>query len=208
MHSDHKSGNQKEMGYTLEDIIQQNKKYPRHFMKPTAQEIDSLQPGDEVKLIFLFPRPLENGCSGERMWVVIDSINGDNFVGILENDPCFLATIKAGDKIEFQKKNIASVITPAPDFDPEKFAIITKRAFENREINYVVRGDDLCNEKDSGWQLFYGDEDDDYLENTDNAMLITLHDVLNFEPLLEYAFIENGRSYEYNEEHNAYEEAE
>lgn len=208
MNSNHKSAEQKEKGYILEDIIQQNKKHPRHFMKPSEQEINSLQPGDMVKLIFLFHQTLENGCNGERMWVIIDSIKGDNFVGILDNDPCFLTTIKAGDKIEFQARNIASLITPAPDVDFEKFAIITKRAFEKREINYLIRNDDLCDEKDSGWQLFYGDEDDEYMENYENAMLISLNQALDFEPLLEYAFIEKGRSYEYNQERNVFEEAE
>lgn len=208
MDSFHKSKMQKEIGYTLENIIEQNKKYPRHFMKPTALEINSLHPGDMVKLIFLIHPPLENGCNGERMWVVIDSIKGDNFVGILDNDPCFLTTIKAGDKIEFQAKNIASIMTSSKDMDFEKFAVITKKAFEKRETNFVIRDDDLCDEKDSGWQLFYGDEDDDYLEDYNNAMLIPLSQALDFEPLLEYVFMKNGRSYEFNEESNTFEEAE
>jgi hypothetical protein len=43
-------------------------------------------------------------------------------------------------------------------------------------------------ENDSGWQLFYGDETEEYLDEPGNVMSIRLSDVLAFEPRLEEVF--------------------
>lgn len=185
--------------YTLKDVVLENRINPRHFLKPTEEEIKNIQIGDEVKLIFELSKPIENGCRAERMWVTVDSIDGNHFIGTLDNKPYYITTINAGDKIEFFDRNIAAVITQAPDIALKKFAIISKRAIEKNEINWVVRTDDLCDEEDSGWQMFYGDEDEEFLENLENALLITLMEALQREPLLEKVFVENGHSYEYDE---------
>ncbi|MHC1683044.1 MAG: DUF2185 domain-containing protein [Clostridiaceae bacterium] len=93
-------------------------------------------------------------------------------------------------------------------FDEKLFAIITQKALDNRQINWVVRTDDLENEQDSGWQLFYGDESDQYLEDACNAKLISLEQVLSFEPLLESVFSSHGYAYEYSELDNKFIEVE
>ncbi len=77
-------------------------------------------------------------------------------------------------------------------------AIITLRAMENQKINWVIR-DEPLNDDDSGWQLYFGDEDEDYLENFDNSTLITLENVLLFEPKLAKAFASEHNAFEWDE---------
>ncbi len=194
----------KVIGYKLKDIVLENSKNPRHFLKPTDEEIRNLKIGDEVKLIFELSEQMKDGCMAERMWVIIDSIKENKFTGTLDNSPYYITTIKAGDKIEFLDRNIATVIIAPPNIDFEKFAVISKRAIEKHEINWVVRTDDLCDEQDSGWQLFYGDEDDEYLDNYKNGLLILLVEALQREPLLEKVFIEKGYAYEYDEKSHSF----
>jgi hypothetical protein len=76
-------------------------------------------------------------------------------------------------------------------------AIITLRALENQKINWVIR-DEPLNDEDSGWQLYFGDEDEDYLENFDNSTLITLENVLLFEPKLAQVFASAHNAFEWD----------
>ncbi len=190
--------------YTLEDAAELNKQYPRTFITPSQLEIDSLTPGALVKLIFILDEPIE-GCGAERMWVEITERNGDIFSGILTNAPRYIESISAGDTITFCSNNIAAIyVRGAAPFDREKYATVTKRALENRQINWVVRTDDLVNEQDSGWQFFYGDEDEEYLDDYNNGVIVSLEHVLSFEPLLERILGEMGFGYEYSEEKNEF----
>jgi len=50
--------------------------------------------------------------------------------------------------------------------------------------------------------LFYGDEDEAYLDDSSNASIISLGQVLVFEPLLESVFGGIGTSYEFSEAEN------
>lgn len=190
--------------YILEDVALINKQYPRTFLIPSQEEIAALCQGMLVKLVFLLEEA-EDECRAERMWVEITERQGDAFSGILTNDPRYIKTIEAGDTISFGSKHIAAIyITGEAPFDEKQFAIISKRALENRQINQVVRTDDLVNEQDSGWQFFFGDEDGEYLENSDNASIVLLEDVLSFEPLLEKILGEKGDYYEYSEQKNEF----
>jgi len=188
----------------LEDVVKQNKEHPRTFLIPDKEEVDGLGAGSLVKLIFVMNKPQTNGCQAERMWVKINSKQGDVFEGELVNAPYYLKSIKYGDKITFKRENIASIYAEHSLFDEKKFAIITKKALENRQINWATRNDDLHNEQDSGWQLFYGDETPEYLDDANNSTLISLENVLSFEPLLEKVFCDTGNAYEYSVEHNKF----
>lgn len=87
--------------YYLENAFELNREYPDTFKIPPQKEIDSLKPDDYVKLIFT-----EENAAAERMWVKITNINGDNFTGILDNDPYSLKSVKCGDEIIFKTDNI------------------------------------------------------------------------------------------------------
>lgn len=71
--------------FALEDVVKQNKLYPRKFMKPAAGEISGLKVGDTVKLIFVIMNPKKSGCRGEKMWVTITRIDNEHFYGQLDN---------------------------------------------------------------------------------------------------------------------------
>ena len=194
--------------YVLEDVIEKNIENPRKFIIPTDDEIDKLKVGNSVRLIFKMHTPQEDGCQAERMWVTITKIKDNTFFGELENTPYYLKSIKCGDIIEFKKANIATVIVKGTaKFDEQQLVFISKRAVENREINWIVRTDDLCGENDSGWQLFYGDEDDEYLDDPSMIVRLTIEQVLLFEPLLEQPFIDRGYAYEYVDEIKMFVEA-
>ncbi len=193
--------------FYLENAVVLNKQFPRTFLIPTNQEILNLKIGTLVKLIFIMKKPLKNGCQAERIWVKITNIESESFTGILDNDPYYLKSIGSGDTITFKAENIAAIYVESPAFNEKLFAIITKKALEKKQINWVVRTDDLNNEQDSGWQLFYGDETPQYLDDSNNATIISLEGVLSFEPLLERVFRSSGYAYEFSESDNKFIEA-
>lgn len=193
-----------EIGSILENVAERNKLDARHFLKPSDDEIKQLAVGDIVKLNFLISKELENGCRAERMWVEIQEIDKDSFVGVLTNQPAFINTINAGDTINFSKDNIATVIVKNNPFDFSKMAVISNKAIENREINWAIRSDELNDEQDSGWSLFFGDEDDDYLNDYHNVTIISLENAMQIEPLLENVFTQNGEAYVFDRSLNMF----
>lgn len=90
--------------YKLIDGVKRNRENPSTFEIPSEQDKASLSTGNYAKLVF------EEGEHGERMWVKITDINGDSFVGELNNDPSILATIEHGDKVEFNSKHIIGIL--------------------------------------------------------------------------------------------------
>ena len=78
-------------------------------------------------------------------------------------------------------------------------AIITLKALEQQKVNWVMR-DEPLNKEDSGWQLFYGDESEEYLEDYSNSTLITLANVLKFEPKLGKVFASQHHTFEWNQQ--------
>lgn len=190
--------------FHLENVIENNIEFPRTFLIPNQEEIEKLDLGNLIKLIFVMESPQKNGCHAERMWVKITNKQNGAFTGVLDNEPYYLKSIKVGDIITFKAENIAGIYGGEASFNEKLFAIITQKALDKRQINWVVRTDDLDNEQDSGWQLFYGDESDEYLEDSRNAKIISLEQVLSFEPLLESVFSNYGYAYEYSEQNNKF----
>ncbi|SHL60618.1 hypothetical protein SAMN05444266_104144 [Chitinophaga jiangningensis] len=182
--------------YYLQDIRKEASLHPRHFLAPSPEEIASLQVGNMVRLFFVFNFQTADNCRAERMWVEISEINGETFKGYLTNQPHYIQELHKGDVISFTGSQIATILV-APQFDENKKAIITLRALEKGEINWA-----LCaepdNPEDSGWQLFHGDEDDAYLGNPDHAALISLAEVLHFEPRLESVFASEHAAFEWD----------
>lgn len=185
-----------EKTYYLEDVTVSAQQHPRHFLLPTEEELNNLKVGDKVRLFFVFNFEAADGCRAERMWIELSAINGTQFTGYLTNKPLYIKDITTGELVTFERKHIASILLPRWP-DAGKKAIITRRALEMRAVNWLVR-EDPYNETDSGWQLFYGDEDDTYLEDADNAAIVSLEEVLDFEPLLEEAFQGSHGAYEWD----------
>ncbi|MBY0398249.1 MAG: DUF2185 domain-containing protein, partial [Thermoleophilia bacterium] len=67
-------------------------------------------------------------------------------------------------------------------------AIVTARVCEEgRPARWLVRTEPH-NERDSGWQVFAGDEPPSYLDDPDNARLVPLRELIDRDPALEEAF--------------------
>lgn len=182
--------------YYLQDIRKEAALYPRHFLAPSPEEIASLQPGNLVRLFFVFNFTTPDNCRAERMWVEIAEIYGDQFKGYLNNQPHYIKDLNKGDVILFNSQHIATILVQ-PRFDAAKMAIITLRALEKGVVNWA-----LCaepdNPEDSGWQLFHGDEDEAYLADPANATLISLEEVLHIEPRLEFVFASDHPAFEWD----------
>ncbi len=194
--------------FTLHNVFDEHNENPRTFLIPDKEEIDELEVGDLVKLIFFMNELAEDGCEAERMWVTITEHQGNDFKGVLDNTPFYIKSIREGDIINFKSQHIATIYGGECSFNEEQFALISNRALENREINYAFRTDDIDNDEDSGWQLFFGDEDDEYCNDSDHISLVKLEEVLSFEPLLEEVFASDWEQCEYSQKDNKFIEVE
>ena len=99
-------------GWELESAVQRNSEHPDKFEVPSIEELQQLQIGSLVKLLFLFwehDKPEENMISCERMWVTIQSINEHVISGQLENEPKTSKVLKPLDKINFSSEHICSI---------------------------------------------------------------------------------------------------
>ncbi|HEX8257402.1 MAG TPA: hypothetical protein VF589_07200 [Allosphingosinicella sp.] len=75
-------------GWCLEDGEERRREAPATFWLPELTDRQSLQPGDLVKLIFrLAVDNDEEPVAVERMWVIVRERVGDQYLGILDNDP-------------------------------------------------------------------------------------------------------------------------
>lgn len=94
--------------YYLENAFELNKEYSDTFEIPSKKEIESLKVNDLVKLIFVEENDNPETMP-ERMWVKIIKINKDNFIGILDNNPYYIESVKYGDEIVFKIENIIDI---------------------------------------------------------------------------------------------------
>lgn len=183
--------------FYLEDISIESSKNPRHFLRPSEEEINSLKVGEMVRLFFVLKEQKDN-CRAERMWVEIEHIKKDKFIGYLTNQPFYIKDLQLGDLVEFNRNNIATIIVKSL-FNENKEAVISNKALEYREINWLYREVPL-NDSDSGWQLFHGDENEDYANEPNNFVIVSLSKVLDFEPRLEKVFASSHNAFEWNKD--------
>lgn len=90
----------------LVDVGERNRRHPRTFEVPTAEELDAVGVGDLVKLIW------EVGATGlsERMWVRVTVTVGSRFTGVLDNDPVALEGLLHADQVvKFTRNNICQI---------------------------------------------------------------------------------------------------
>lgn len=83
----------------LLDAIENNLKNPTTFHLPDQSKINTLVPGDIVKV-----------CDGkERFWVVITEVKIIYFIGIVDNNLLNSQEYDYGSKIAFAKNNIYDI---------------------------------------------------------------------------------------------------
>jgi hypothetical protein len=75
-------------GWCLEDGEELQREAPETFWLPELKDRQSLHPGDLVKLIFRISVDNEDEpVAVERMWVIVRERVGEQYLGILDNDP-------------------------------------------------------------------------------------------------------------------------
>ncbi len=95
------------VSYVLDDGERQHEEFPDSFWIPPAEQRNSLQKDQIVKLLF---RITANGeTQTERMWVVVEKKTDDGYLGLLDNDPYCTAEIQAGLKVPFQPRHVIQI---------------------------------------------------------------------------------------------------
>jgi hypothetical protein len=170
------------------DKIAQESKYT--FYKPSQRVIKKLEPGNICKLIFEFESEIPEHPSAERMWVIIDSIDNDKFVGHLDNEPFYTEDLKVGDRIEFESKHIIDIDVDDSELNlAEKYldrCFATKGIiYEKNKIGYFYREEPMKEDKDgfkdSGWRFLEGDESQEFLDDSENSQFVSLGLILNID---------------------------
>lgn len=88
---------------------------PHSFHIPCQARLDAIAAGDFVKAIF---EPSDGG-GGERMWIKVDSTDGDILRGTLANDPLGDMGMSHGDPVEIRRHEVINIETTRAD-DPEE----------------------------------------------------------------------------------------
>jgi hypothetical protein len=100
--------------WSLEDPSPRLKEAPYTFFLPSDQWLNLLEVGDLVKLIFR-PSAKRGKWEAEKMWVKLSENNGHTYVGSLANAPDDMPQIKAGDRVEFERKHIVDFRIANPE---------------------------------------------------------------------------------------------
>lgn len=179
---------------------------PYTFYKPSRGVIHKVAPGEVVKLIFRFESDDPTAPAAERMWVLVDEVTPTgSFRGRLDNEPRYIADIKAGDPVDFMACHIINTEHDDPDNLVERYikrCFVTSRVLDEGEpVGYLYR-EEPDQEDDSGWRITANSESDEYMENAENIAYVSLGAVLSkddsFRELLDSpvgaAFIRNPKT--------------
>lgn len=82
---------------------------PYTFFLPSDAELAAVSPGDMVKLIFRSETP-DRQWDAERMWVTIESADGDRLQGRLDTQPDDMPGVVPGDIVRFERHQIIACV--------------------------------------------------------------------------------------------------
>ena len=153
------------------------------FYKPSAEIIQKIAVGENVKLMFRIESDIPCPFSDERMWVKVDSIDGrGGYTGHLEYAPAFIDDLSPGDPISFRDIHIINSDHDDDDNIVEQYLpgcfVSNRILMDGNEIGSLYRGEPE-NEKDSGWWITAGDESDEYMDSPESMAYVSLGTVLN-----------------------------
>lgn len=170
-------------GWYLDDAAAIAASAPYTFYKPPAEVIGTVRPGELVKLVFCFESDDASMPRAERMWVIVDTVDGEGgFTGRLDNQPRYIRDLDAGTHIAFRDIHIINTCHDEHDNLVEKYiarCFVTQRILRDGDkVGYLYR-ESPDHEDDSGWRLMAGDESQEYMDDTDNVAYVSLGSVLN-----------------------------
>lgn len=93
--------------YTLDSGVERHQEAPDSFEIPAASEREALKPGQLVKLMFRID--VDGEVHVERMWVVVEEVRPEFYVGVLDNDPYCTADIRSGQKVQFHADHVIQI---------------------------------------------------------------------------------------------------
>lgn len=182
-------------GIELEDPRPIAARSPYTYAMPHLDELAALKPKDGIKAIFRQTEG-ETKYGAERMWVLIEAIEGDDVIGTLDNEPHDMPTLKLGDRLRiplthaidtaFHKDNPRPEVTKPRQYWERCF--VDDCVVEGRSrIDYLYREEpDMTREgdkyEDSGWRI-RGTQDEIDADEANGAKphYIALGVVLNFD---------------------------
>ncbi len=166
---------------------------PYTFFLPSAAHIAAIAKGDHAKLIFEYPHPTEQ-WSAERMWVMIDTIDGDRLAGTLDNIPDEpTSTLQLGEAVQFERHHIIAIdwANPEAASPPAERRQYWDRCFVDacvldgsEPVEYLYReapeSEEGDQDPDSGWRIRgrMGDATDEAIEARE-AHYVAVGAVLN-----------------------------
>jgi hypothetical protein len=171
--------------WRLENAAKQAAAHKYTFYRPGPEEIAQIRAGENVKLIFLFDSDDPAAPNAERMWVVVDTIDGaGGFTGRLDNSPRWITDLSPGAPVEFRDVHIINTEHDSPYNIVNRYlprCFVTQRVLrDGARVGYLYR-EEPDNEKDSGWRLTAGDESTEYLNESGNIAFVSLGAVLNLD---------------------------
>jgi hypothetical protein len=156
-----------EAGYNILDPRPIAAEAPYTFFLPSPAEIAAVGEGDVVKLLFDYPHQTEKWAA-ERMWAIVESGDGDDLRGVLDNDPDEpTSPLKAGDRLSFKRHDILAIEWARSDAAPSAAdyreywdrCLVDQCVLEGQEpVEYIYREEpetasDDDKHADSGWRI-------------------------------------------------------
>ncbi|EPE61003.1 hypothetical protein L479_02615 [Exiguobacterium sp. S17] len=172
------------MDWYLDNVESLHKEAPYTFYIPSKEVLNQLKVDDYVKLIFTTQVAESDGYRGERIWVQITKINGNDFEGVLDNEPERLP-ITLGTIVSFGVEHISQTEYEDPDaakwdYYSDTLVTVSADVLEREELHFMLR-DEPHGEGDSGWSFLSGYEDDAYLSDAKNFRIVPIGVILNID---------------------------
>jgi hypothetical protein len=148
------------VGYHLQNVEEHHREYPRTFSIPRSEQRHALSVGQLVKLVFIEGTSAQDGARVERMWVEVKEVHGQQYTGVLDNNPAYITDLEVGATITFGPEHVAALYmgTAGPQLPYGQFVIVNKKilageAWPKRLIRSQPEENAL-----SGWWIFSGEE--------------------------------------------------
>jgi hypothetical protein len=173
------------------------------FEFPSHEDIESLSPGDLVRLSFKSTAP-GMPCD-ELLWIDIESISEGKFKGFLSDISHYFEEIEVDDVIEFEETNIINFSfyndgtgTSDPYF---KGCFVSRSILEDGEKARFIYWIPPEEESESGWHVLAEDGSGGYMDDPDNIFYVPLGEVVYYDnSFKQLLFLEKETAYFLDEE--------